>query len=272
MRSPTSWNDLLRPGQATDFFARREMPPFEPSARGYSPANALWLAELSRLVYRQDQEEVADPPTPTRGEFLANAGFSQRAFFLSAETDTQAMLVEREADPAFAVLVFRGTEQKLRDFVTDLGFGVDALAGNDYAIHEGFRKALESVWPQIESAIDGLTSPLFYCGHSLGGALATLAAEKLRPQALYTFGSPRVGNGEFAATLGGLPVFRAVDDWDLVTTVPPRALGFEHVGEVRKLVEPPRGFSFNPIEWLRLAFSPAKPLADHAPVNYGDRV
>jgi len=272
MRSPTSWNDLLRPGQATDFFARREMPPFEPAARGYSPANALWLAELSRLVYRQDLEEVADPSTPTRRQFLAKGRLSQKAFFLSPETDTQAMLVEREVDPRFAVLVFRGTEQKLKDFITDLRFGVDTLAGNDYAIHEGFRQALESVWPQIESTIDGLAPPLFYCGHSLGAALATLAAEKRKPRALYTFGSPRVGNGTFAATLDGLPVYRVVNDRDLVTTVPPEAFGFEHVGVLTKLIEPARGFSFNPIEWLRLAFSPAKPLADHAPVNYVDRL
>lgn len=248
------------------------MPPFESDATGYSAANALWLAELSRLVYRQDEEEVADPPKPTRREFLAKRRLSQKAFFLSPETDTQAMLVEREVDPKFAVLVFRGTEQKLKEFITDLRVGGDALGRDGYAIHDGFRTALESVWPRIEPAIDGLTSPLFYCGHSLGAALATLAAEKRRPQALYTFGSPLVGNGVFAATLNGLPVFRVVDDWDLVTTVPPEAFGFEHVGEVRKLVEPPRGFSFNPIDWLRLAFSPAKPLADHAPVNYVDRL
>ena len=39
----------MNPGAANDFFTRREMPPFEVDATGFSRANALWLMELSRL-------------------------------------------------------------------------------------------------------------------------------------------------------------------------------------------------------------------------------
>jgi triacylglycerol lipase len=109
----TTWQDLLDPGGATDFFSRREFPPFEPEAAvEYNHANALWLAELSRLAYRHDVEEDKPVPQPTRTSFLEKAGLKQRAFFVSPKTDTQAMLIEPMVSPPFAVLVFRGHPEK----------------------------------------------------------------------------------------------------------------------------------------------------------------
>lgn len=74
------------------------------------------------------------------------------------------------------------------------------------------------------------------CGHSLGGALATLAATWATyeyPRAdvrCITLGSPRVGNHVFCyATkylVGG--VHRLVHGWDPVPTMPPPT-GFKHV-------------------------------------------
>lgn len=73
----------------------REIPPFDPeTGPEYSRTHALWLAELCRLFYRQDVEEVMFPPQPARASFLAKAGLKQRAFFASADMDTHAMLVE----------------------------------------------------------------------------------------------------------------------------------------------------------------------------------
>ena len=112
MSAVTTWDDLLQPGKATDFFARREFPPFDPEAKSvYSRVNALWLAELSRLVYRHDIEEEDPPPQPTRASFLESAGLRQSRFFIS--TNARAILVESVTAPLFAVLVFRGTERIL---------------------------------------------------------------------------------------------------------------------------------------------------------------
>ena len=119
-----AWRDLLYPGHATDFFSRRKFPDFEPDAEGYSPANALWLAELSRLIYRHDEEEDISPPMPTRTSFLTDAQFRQRQFFLAPETDTQAMLVGSTGALPFAVLVFRGTEQTSKDMSIDINIGI----------------------------------------------------------------------------------------------------------------------------------------------------
>jgi hypothetical protein len=124
-----------------------------------------------------------------------------------------------------------------------------------------------------------INRPLFYTGHSLGAALATLAAGRFPPRALYTFGSPRVGDGEFATTLEGVPTFRLVNNRDLVTGVP-RKVGrvrLAHVGQLRQ-IEPDSsvrdgsqlasaGWHRHPSDRRRW-FDPPWPVADHAPGNY----
>jgi hypothetical protein len=268
----TTWQDLLNPGGATDFFARREFPPFDPEAGPeYSRTNALWLAELSRLFYRRDVEEVMFAPQPTRASFLEKAGLKQRAFFASVAMDTHAMLVEPMTPPSFAILVFRGTDSK-RDYVTDMECGILPRAQNKAGVHKGFRKALESVWDEIEKELSRLICPIFYTGHSLGAALAILAAARYAPRAVYTFGSPRVGNEAFATSLQTVPIHRVVDNKDAAALLPPEVMGFRHVGLLQLLVEPQaedKKPSF--LELLKIFEKPPRILADHAPVNYVDR-
>jgi hypothetical protein len=269
MRTTTTWRDLLHPGDATDFFSRDPLPSFDPAASEYSRANAWWLAELSRLVYRHDVEEESPPPQPTRSSFLAKVRLRQRRFFASRVTDTQAMLVESESPPAFAVLAFRGTEQTVKDFLCDIELGTKAILAGGIGVHDGFAKAIDSVWADIDEELATLRCPVFYTGHSLGAALATLAASRRAPQAVYTFGSPLVGNGSFVASLANVPVYRVVDHSDAVTFVPPEVLGFRHAGILQLLAEPDSAIA---LPWFRRLFGPPKPLADHAPINYVDRI
>jgi triacylglycerol lipase len=268
-RTAQAWHDLMYPGDAIDFFVRQTFPPFVPQAMEYSRDNARWLMELSRLVYRHDIEENVPAPQPTRSHFLKQAGFVQRNFFLSQETDTQAMLVESTDDQPYAVLVFRGTEQNPKDMNTDLETGVPSLDQDTAGVHEGFREALDSVWEQIAPELAALRCPVFFTGHSLGAALATLAAARHVPAAVYTFGSPRVGNRAFVDSLGELPVYRIVDDEDIITTVPPESLGYLHAGTLQQLAAPAGKSHF---ARLRNVCMPVKPLADHTPINYLDRI
>lgn len=263
-----AWRDLLHPGDAADFFKRTTMPSFEPDAVGYSRANALRLAELSRLVYRHDVKEGAPYPNPSLDTYLAAANFNKREFFLDKDTDTQAMLVEHTGTPHYAVLVFRGTEQVIEDSITDLKLGKFSVSGAKKDAHDGFEEALDSVWADIEAALKLLSAncPLFYTGHSLGAALATLAAAKHPPKALYTFGSPQVGNQAFVNSLPDIPIHRVVDDQDIVTTLPPPFVNFQHAGQEHKLAASKKGFSFQRL------LGPPKPLDDHAQINYVDKI
>ena len=176
------------------------------------------------------------------------------------------MLVEFGGASPFAVLVFRGTEQNIQDYFTDLKIGELSLASNKKDAHDGFTQALDSVWREMDAALGQLNCPIFYTGHSLGAALATLAAARHAPNAVYTFGSPRVGNPAFVASLGQVPIYRIVDAEDVVTTVPLEDLEFRHIGTEIRLIAPWHKFIFN------YFFGPPKRLADHAPINYVDRI
>lgn len=265
MRTITTWSDLLRPGDAPSFFDRNPLPPFEPGASSYSVINAWWLAELCRLIYRHDVQEDK-PLTPLRSTFLSKAGLRQRIFFNSPKTGTQGFLVESVQSPFFAALVFRGSEQEVKDVIADFKALREPLGNQGATVHEGFQEALDSVWDAfVAPELEKIKVPIFYTGHSLGAALAVLAAARRRPTAAYTFGSPTVGNDAFAASVQDLPIYRIVDGSDVVTTLPPEALGYRHAGELHRIDGVHKG---SLIPFVR----PPKPLADHAPINYVERI
>jgi triacylglycerol lipase len=242
MKENNSLEALIDPGEAEDFFDVAGLGEFEPSVtRRYSRTNALWLAEFSRLIYRREKDELKGRPPSfrTRDQFLSPHGWQQDSKDFFNVDDTQAALFVNGKLQCGA-LVFRGT-LGLGDVITDAEFiPVDWLIGEG-KIHRGFRDALQKVWGQIEGRLAGFPHPVFYTGHSLGAALATLAAARAviegrlpRPAALYTFGSPRVGDATFAGTLLGVYHCRVVNDNDIVATVPPPPL-FRHQGELHHI-------------------------------------
>jgi triacylglycerol lipase len=271
----TTWSDLTHPEQALAFFDRHPLPAFDPEAAGYRPQNAYWLAELSRIVYRDFKLQPSDV-------FLEKAGFRPIARFNSDQTGTQGFLVQ-STKPSFAALVFRGTQQTLRDFLIDGAFVRVAFSNTGHGrVHAGFEAALESVWPAVLTHLGKLPPqcPVFYSGHSLGAALAILAAARRPPRAAYVFGAPLVGDAAFAASLKDLKLYRVVDGSDVVTMLPPAELDFQHGGELHAIGTPIAGFQPGSLDELKkklvkafLALpDPPQLLADHAPINYVNRV
>jgi triacylglycerol lipase len=271
---------LFDPGEADDFFASSEGVVFDPRASEFSPANAWWLAELSRLVYRRESEEGHErgADETRRGELLARVGLRERLFFHEVEVCQGAVIEAR--DETWTALVFRGTNSP-QDWLTNTHATLGAWERGGQ-VHVGFRDALLQQWGRISAAVETVHSPLFVAGHSLGGALATLAASLCRPQGVYTFGSPRVGNTAFGETLAETPVYRLVNNRDAVTEVPlplPK-LGFTHVGQLHyfdhqgQLVPGAKNLSvtLDRFRWETTAerrfVDLPKFLTDHAPCNY----
>jgi feruloyl esterase len=94
---------------------------------------------------------------------------------------------------------------------------------------------------QVRSAVatyvkDHPSAGVYVTGHSLGAALAALAALDLTLQqqplkAVYTFGQPRIGNQAFAHYLNqtlAAPLFRVVHHRDPIPHLPAQEWGFYH--------------------------------------------
>jgi triacylglycerol lipase len=129
------------------------------------------------------------------------------------------------------VIAFRGTEPKqFSDIKADLkAWKIKSKTSG--RVHDGFYDEVEKVWPELIKLIKPKNLPLYMCGHSLGGAMATIAASRLKTEALYTFGSPRVGNKKWLDHVN-VTHYRWRNNNDLVTKVPLWLMGFRHHGQL----------------------------------------
>lgn len=137
---------------------------------------------------------------------------------------TQAILISTDN---FIVLSFRGTEStSVKDIKTDIKAAMTQCETGG-KVHRGFKAAFEAVEMDIQNTLnqeEWRNKPLFITGHSLGGALATIAAKRLKHEGniagCYTYGAPRVGDEEWISGIK-TQVNRVVNAADCVTMLPP---------------------------------------------------
>ena len=202
---------------------------FDHKATGYSHPNALALAHCAKWAYfdaAAAEEKVTTELKTTKFKFIDIAA-----------SDTQAFIA---ADEHKIIVSFRGTEpSKLKDVLSDAQLG--RVYGPLGKVHSGFIQSLNSAWREIALTIRQFqdnNQTLWFTGHSLGAALATLGVAKMIEFAysvdgLYTFGQPRVGNQKFADAMNGEMIrkyFRFVNNNDVVTRVPLRSMGYSDCG------------------------------------------
>jgi len=162
-----------------------------------------------------------------------------------------------ESVPAVLV-IYRGTED-VAGWIADADFIQESFpycAGCQ--VHSGFWDAYLSDVDQVlalwEAAMDqcselaGKQCQTYISGHSLGAALATVAAFDMAVRNssctfnLWNFGSPRVGNAAFSSALVSklrTPTYRFTHSHDLVPLVPPRSDNYFHI--VEEIWQDPNG-------------------------------
>ena len=139
-------------------------------------------------------------------------------------------------------VVFRGTRER-PEWYNNFRFRFDQQPfledGNLGQVSQGFNriytrpdKDKPAIAEIVQRALQEASkcppdSQVFVTGHSLGGALSTLATlhiathTNFKKPILYTFASPRVGDPKFADHFANLECFRVANSEDIVTTVPP---------------------------------------------------
>lgn len=275
---------VFHPERDTDYrhFDDARSHPFDTSAAGLGRRNAWWLADAALLAYWDEAHALPR---------FAAAGLEATAF---NEQGVDGYVARGDG---FAIVAFRGTEpDQSSDIFDDARFVLVPWDDTGASVHAGFLDALNRVWPSLAPRLDALaaTHRIWFTGHSLGAALATLAAARFAHAAgVCTIGSPRVGNRAFASAFSarfGGRARRYVGDTDVVTHVPPPApLPYKHVDELRQidpdgrigLERPALGHFFNAlvgdaqhlrqvVTLLRTGSMTAAPkfLLDHMPAAY----
>lgn len=203
-------------------------------------------------------------------------------FIESLATDTEVYFFHDERNKDI-IISFRGTEQvSWKDFFTDaqiflqqwapgdeINLNVDlsttvgladmvpsifpntesAVPEESSAVHYGFLRAYMSVRDALFRGLDMLSSNLsegysyHFTGHSLGGALAIMAASDFQARHMFdthdvsciSYGAPKVGNLYFAKLYNELVPnsFRVVNDTDLVSRMPRSLAGSSPLGRYK---------------------------------------
>jgi len=198
--------------------------------------NAYWMARLSKVVYLKKSE---DNQAPDEKAILADLKAQDDKFISVFGTDknsAQAALIEHED---YICLAFRGTDE-VADWLDNINaFSTKKLFGE---FHRGFWKSVEDVWQPLMERLEvcqvNKKRPVFFTGHSLGGAMATIAAARFIQQdrpftSVYTFGQPRALTRDTARIFNiecKDRYFRFHNNNDIVTRVPARLMGYSHIG------------------------------------------
>jgi hypothetical protein len=214
-------------------------------ASHYAYTPALGLTSRDNATFSKKFEDTFRPFGMKDFKLIADSN-SQTKSPIGKAWAVRAMVF---SNAKVVVVSFRGSEMDLSNAKQDTwrnwvgtnaqtNLRPDKLLGPGIEVHDGFATALDAVYKGLAAEIvrqGGFKQKkVFVTGHSLGGALATLCAARMQKDgtgsaAVYTFGSPRVGNDKFQAAFR-LAHQRWVNQNDLVTQLPPEVLGYRPVG------------------------------------------
>lgn len=180
----------------------------------FSQQSALF-ARISNLAYKSPKEA---------NKIFKKMGFKSTFY---DRDGSQAYIVENDND---LIIACRGTEPKeWSDIKTDLNIDRVSSKSGQGLVHQGFRDYTDKIWEPVKThVLKNLNKNVWLTGHSLGAAMSTLMAKRLvldplnvEIQALFTFGSPRVGDRKYINQFNNKVVHhRWVNDGDIVTKIP----------------------------------------------------
>lgn len=234
---------------------------------------SLLFAQVARISYLPpDAVEVYIPRLGLNLEKFVDHDGAQ-AYIFGSETDV--------------VIACRGTEPNdWNDVKADVN-ALTVLAETAGRVHRGFKKEVDDLWPELEEVLATDGRIVWFTGHSLGGAMATISAGRCflahipaTPKAVYTYGAPRVGTARYIHTVD-VDLTRWVNNNDIVARVPPTWMGYRHTGtrvyintygNVRKMTKRQRVKD----RWRGFAASlkqgKVDHFSDHAMANYVDHI
>jgi pimeloyl-ACP methyl ester carboxylesterase len=152
-----------------------------------------------------------------------------------AFTDSATLVVAIFDFNKFIAVAVRGTMTRLNKIMGDLTVDLDAKQHwiDRRAYHVGFYDDAKGALGDLVSAVGTENKPIYFTGHSMGGAISGLLPSiwpEVTPLWLmtpYTFASPRFGNEFVAERYKNYAYVRAADPFP---HVPTRSMGYRSSG------------------------------------------
>jgi hypothetical protein len=162
-----------------------------------------------------------------------------------ASKASSQVVVVLDNDEEEILVSFRGTINNVQQWASDLDTVYTKWYGSG-KVHRGFYDRFNEIKSPTLTFLKKAQQQLpdgdiVISGHSMGGAVATLFASylkdfmKITPDYIYTYGSPRVGDGTFAKYIDkqfGDRIVRVMNEWDMVSDLPPMILDYRHTGKL----------------------------------------
>lgn len=197
---------------------------------------------MNKIQLRVAREHLKNAKVAYQYELQDLDRYPYSTLICEPETDTQFVFSSNSEE---IVIAFRGTTN-LQDWATNTRIKKVPFfetSNKDIQVHLGFHRAWLSVREKLLHDIHNFEGRyVTFVGHSLGGALATLAAAYFSPIyedcQLVTFGCPRVGNKHLKRLIR-CPVYRFVNASDPVPYIPFYTMGYRHISR-----------SINTMPWL----------------------
>lgn len=206
---------------------------------------SLLFAKLSKIAYLDKKAATKE---------ARSLGFTTTEFYNIAGAQAYRFMNKNDL-----VIACRGTQPtEYNDIKADLN-AWPIISETVSRVHAGFKAEVDELWPMIlEDISRPVNKPknLWFTGHSLGAAMATIMASRCHKhlevnpvEELYTYGSPRVGWPTYCDSLG-VTHHRWVNNNDIVTRVPLALMGYRHHGTEHYLNA--YGLKRNPTGWQRV--------------------
>src|SRR5210317_380959 len=127
------------------------------------------FAQLANIAYQPEEQARAA---------ALELGFTETEFY-----DKKGAQSYRFMNQDDIVIACRGTEPtQLNDIKADLR-AVPVMAETVSRVHKGFKAEVDDLWPMVQEDIlrkANLDKTLWFCGHSLGAAMATIMASRCK--------------------------------------------------------------------------------------------
>ncbi len=183
---------------------------------------ARWLLEFSALSYLENIEEINNQLKKCRNINLVK---------MIKVDDAECLILNHED---ILIISFSGTKlSEIDDIITDLKFWKTEF--EKLYVHKGFHDYYYKLKFPVLREILKLNKlkkyQLYWTGHSLGGALATLFGYVYKEGVVYTYGKPKIGNKDFSNEVNRtIKCYRVYNNLDIIPNLPPGFLKYTHEG------------------------------------------